>query len=960
MSFKVEQTYTDNPYADVIVYNTKLLGIDTVLKMKDVADANETATSLRNAEKYISCMEKTIRWDVIDGISEEALIRTGITGAALIACLNDKENIPQNKRAEALDNERILIIEHYEELNNYYRMLYGLEPVGYPIVYVPADMVPADIAIDTSIPLHDMSSSAIAILDKYGILDELIAEDPSNRSFIRYLDKKINPYMARKAGPFYPIYVPTIDSTELSDEYKDRLEVNRRYAIQSLYSEAYKYDSDYYDNFIAVFIILNTMVDLISRIQEFITRKEIFDIRTIRYIFESYGVPYYAKIPYRYQVRLVKNLHQLIKYKSTAKCMIDICSLFGFENIKIFKYYLLRNRVHDPEGNYSFTGRDDKDFELKFVKIPIDEPMYEYMSNPQYMLSYEDVVNGDPSWDGDKEHTRVKRDILAKEFNYVRTKYFSIDALYDLAKIAVDQAYFFNMLYDDVELEDLVYVNVPMLSPNQLRLDHVFTFLTALTFRYNDMMCPYPNQEWKDIINPDPDRIMRQSDYKTVKWKDLIPTTASGILSVYGFNFKADLSLLAEAFDQYNTIRMDKGMLPYQEFNQIIAGKDALQKFKLPTDQIPTFKQLMLIFQNNLDIRKILIEGMRHADNKRIYDAFKELYDSLMVIELTFTHFVNPDTGDLDRDVDGDATYTMFLKRVCPDAYNKLIEVDLMDDPNDKEQFIDNLIDACVFAMEEYIDTSKNPGIFHGLPAVSADAAKDYIKLLIDFFKSYKVHFLGVNTIYHFDDNFEGWVKLIDEAFLERKFWKDDNVTLIDDIVKQFNWMSIDDRIAIRERIFLDISTWKYLNLFSKMAYRDSQERYTVYDKRDEVILTDLKEYINTFRRDDILSMLDYIVGKKTGMTVSDRINLIDRAFMTRDYVEINPPKGYSIGNVELTGDGTMTISAPGVTPDNVAVFYPDLSVIDVLRDIDTECGDGQITVTWDADYPVPGILRIY
>ena len=73
MAYKVEQVYTENPYVDILVYYTKVLGLDTVLKMKNVADANETLESLQNAEMYIACMDGTYIWGIFDSFSEETL-----------------------------------------------------------------------------------------------------------------------------------------------------------------------------------------------------------------------------------------------------------------------------------------------------------------------------------------------------------------------------------------------------------------------------------------------------------------------------------------------------------------------------------------------------------------------------------------------------------------------------------------------------------------------------------------------------------------------------------------------------------------------------------------------------------------------------------------------------------------------------------------------------------------------
>lgn len=863
MAFNIEQVYSDNPYADIIVYNAKILGIGTVLKMKDVADANETAESVKNSAMYIACMENTAIWDLFPYFSESVLRKSGLTGQALADALIDKETIPNEYRVDVLENAKIEYIETYEELNNYYRMLYGLPPLGYTDVYATEDdllTVPSTITIDISIPIHEMDTATISILDMYDVLDTMYKKDPDNRAYLRYLDKKISPYAARKASSFATLYVPSIDSTELSDEYKDRLEINRRYAITSIYSQAYKYESDYYDNFVAIFIILNTMIDMISRIQEFIARKEVFDLRTCRYIFESYGVAYFPRIPLKYQILMVKNLHQLLKYKSTAKCMVDICSLFGFDNIQIFKYYLLRNRKSDKNSGYSFTGDDEVDFDLKFVKIPIDEPMDNYIRDPSYHVGYDEITSGDPTWDGGLDHDDVKRYHQSLNFNYTRTKYLSVDALYDLSKISIQQAYFFNMLYDNVELEDQITVVVPMIGDaTPVKVADLFTFLTVLTFRYYGI-------------------------------KDTMIDTASKVLTVYGFNFNADLAALAELFDKYNIPKQIRRIIASRlttgktlAADSITTAKEALDDFILPTEPIPTFKQLMNIFTNNLDIRDILVKGMKDADNKRTYELYKSLYDSLMTMELTLDHFANPNTGELYRDEAGDATYTAYLMNQAPILYYKLVEIDLMDDEESKEQYIANLIDIIVYVLEEWIDSSEFEGIFHNLPAVSVDAVKEYIKMVVDFYKSYKVHFLGVNTIYTFDDEFDGWIKIIDDALLNRKFWKRDIVDVIDRIASQLNTITKVDTVHIKERIYMDIKTWVYLDMVDKYMPMDDKFSTSYLELFSRYLIDDSMGFTSILQTDDKLSMLDTRNSIMVRMSIDDYLRIIDRAYYNGD-----------------------------------------------------------------------------
>ena len=82
-------------------------------------------------------------------------------------------------------------------------------------------------------------------------------------------------------------------------------------------------------------------MDLVTGIPDYIINRDVFDARCIKYLFESFGIPYYSEIPIKYQQAMLKNLNRLIKYKSSTKNMVDICNLFGFSDAKVFNYYLM-------------------------------------------------------------------------------------------------------------------------------------------------------------------------------------------------------------------------------------------------------------------------------------------------------------------------------------------------------------------------------------------------------------------------------------------------------------------------------------------------------------------------------------------------------------------------------------------------------------------------------------------
>lgn len=775
MSFEIKKIYTENPYVDEMVYYTKQLSIGTVLKMQDRADNNETVQSIKNGDLYISCIEGTAIFEVFPKVTETALRAAGITAPYTIAqCLLDKNNVPLIKRDEVTKAMIEDYINTYEELNPYYRMLHGLPPIGKKD-YITDWIPPSGIDIDISKPVHEMTDIEAKLLDSYGVLDSMIEEDPVGREYMRHLGKKsIDYYIARRANRFDPLYVPTIDSDAIEKLYRDKLDSNKFYVLRTVYSEAFKYDSDYYDNFIAVFIILITMVDIISRVQEFVARKEIFDIRSVQYIFESYGIPFFEEIPLKYQIAMVKNLHTLLKYKSSAKCMVDISSLFGFKNIKIFKYYILKDRrVNLKTGeyveSYDENGNEiiEDEYELRFLKFPLNEELDDYIRVGGNYSDYDEITLGDPKWDGGLEHDQVMKDILKQEFNFSRTKYISIDSIYDIAKIIEQQCFFLNMLYDNLKLEDLVCITIPYIEKEKkFNLADVFTLLTILRYYYSGV-------------------------------KDIIMDTQSKVLYVNGFNFKADLALLAsdlEAKYKYG-IMYDAG--------STIHAREQLAKFKIPTEQFPSFNEMMDLYINNIEVKNELVKGMQEADNKQVYDVYKKLYDALMITELTLDFYKNPETGDFYRDEDGDPTYTEFLKHRDLTLYYIIVKMKEFEDTASRDQYIANIIDNITYSLEEFMDSEEFQGLFATLPVLSSEAVKQYISMVINFYKSYKVDFLGMNTIYTIDDKNNAIIRIIDEVIINKLYDREDYMRFFD-IIGKNNVSSIPrEDIKLIERIYL-------------------------------------------------------------------------------------------------------------------------------------------------------------
>ena len=329
--------------------------------------------------------------------------------------------------------------DNHVETNNYYRALIGLPPIDSKgnvyedtlvhswddvtksfkefgktyISQVPTTIYPE---YHWKNPIYTFDSYDVATLNEYGVLDDWVSygcgssKYSTRYKYLRYLgDEKLDLYTCRKAQNFALIGMPSVDSTDMHKKFIDAFGVNREFIIRSVYSDAYRFNSDYYNKFIIIFILVNTIMDLLTGIPDLIINRDVFDARCIKYLFESYGVPYYSEIPIKYQQAMLKNLNTLLKYKSSTKNMVDICSLFGFSDVRVFGYYLMKDRAVDNyTGEYVLDEDNDIHYDLEKLYVRNDagdirdasgryfSKLLEYHSyDPDYYLKTINVMNDD-------------------------------------------------------------------------------------------------------------------------------------------------------------------------------------------------------------------------------------------------------------------------------------------------------------------------------------------------------------------------------------------------------------------------------------------------------------------------------------------------------------------------------------------------------------------------------------
>ena len=359
-NYDFEMKYTDSPYIDLIVNCVKILGMNAVVKNENEAMHYEDVRSAKSAADYMKYKEGY--WD-----------------------------------------ERVCDYDPdlYMEWNSYYRMLNGLPPaytVNDEYAYLSAigktDSDPdvyEDIGLAFVIPelykqyfidmsqytvpkemegtlelegkyLHELTTEELGMIESCGIMKQILQDysDDTHYQYIYHLgDKRIDYYTARSADNFSLLWVPELNTFDIIEQkFRRYFDRNRAYTIATVYSEAYRFMSYHYDAFIEILIIIQTMVDMISEVQEYIINKDVFDSRTIRYLFESYGIAYYKEIPVKYQIRIIKNVNLLLKYKSSHRNITDILELFDNDDITIYTYYLMKTKKISREDFFYYSTED--------------------------------------------------------------------------------------------------------------------------------------------------------------------------------------------------------------------------------------------------------------------------------------------------------------------------------------------------------------------------------------------------------------------------------------------------------------------------------------------------------------------------------------------------------------------------------------------------------------------------
>ena len=534
MAYSVNgKIYTDHPLMDEIVDCCKTIFKSIVVKNDALALSYETDESLEESRQFMRIVENVENFatfpfthDMLASFTKDGV--TVFTESQINDILYDRNLIPEELRDELMVYCRKYYIENYQDRNNYYRSLAGLPPypgTAYNIkrersdsqfnIYIYESDFPSDYDtshIDFTKPIHLQSADDISILQQTGKLDDIIDEYRGfNYSYLRYLGyKSIDVYKARKAIKWEILYMPKIEQL-VEQRFEELYNINRSIYLKRTYQDAMALGSNHYDESIILLLLCQTFNDLVVDVPEWYIRRDIFDIRSVQYFLESFGVQFFDVIPLKYQIAIVKNLNKLIKYKSSAKNNNDIIDLFNLTGTYIYKYFLYKKK--DKET----TSEATDNYELEFIKVKQGDAFDKYIDNNIYRYKYDDLTLDDKFWDGvykewnnssdksfkERLHEEIRQEhIEDADYTVEGTKYMSIDYEVDMSKYKYQVEYFFNYILDSkIDTEDLKIIVPTISTSTEVGISNLFIMLYLFSFAYDNI----------------PDKVIRPEDRNSHK-----------------------------------------------------------------------------------------------------------------------------------------------------------------------------------------------------------------------------------------------------------------------------------------------------------------------------------------------------------------------------------------------------------------------------------------------------------
>ena len=845
----------DKTQVEYILNDIRTVIDNVIIKMSAQAAMYETAESKRAGDVYVAAMMERDIFSSYRNYPIDVLVRAGITDAKTIMEYNeDKWKIPHAKRPLVLKYMRESIINEYEELNDYYRELIGKPPLNTPeeeFIYLTEAQM-SYYKIDEVRPIHDYPTEIQIKLERI-VIPELIKLHP-DKTYLQHLgSKSVDLVRAREARNFEIIFSDVILDNVFLKAFFETYDFCREYFMSVIYNKTFTGVYNLYDNFIAMNIMIMTTQRLIVDMIKMSIDRDFFDLTSIKKMFDCYGIPFFEDLPLDYQRTIVKSLNMLIRSKSTDKVLYDIANVLMYERIQIFKYYLVKERKMDKNGEPLFIYKTEIDDEGNEKQVLDYEAMYKVyfqstdilepnvivaIENKANQYHYNEVTRDDVYW---WETEELKKELYEREYNFIDTKYLGINLMQNLNNLLYETCYYLNLLVDNKDTTTPIETRI--LNSDAMKTGTDYLYITL------DRFTSIPVSIFDAVIV-----LCALVSKKNGMKGNIITSTPSKILSVLGFNFELNFDLIKQNIQKYKRIFKDQTILRYLDLLDVQSVED-----------------IDNLYYNFKNFAEFCSDIVANTTDIREYKAFKELYKVFTVREETGQAFMKTD-GKVAN------TYMDYLYDKVP----HIAEAIAVMHKDKLGVYIEHVIGKLNEIIPELEYLSSLNGTNNNIVLA--------LTSLINFFKSYTVDLRNLNVLYMFDDKFFNKIYMIDDPRLFIKLFPEeklvtyhDNLHLCTKFDKYDNIIiysksSLEDKITLKE--FFERKDKMFLS--TGFIYEDNLD----LSYKDNMHLSSILKTPN-----DELNINDNLWGSKTigfadkDTEIKDNVNVVTNQIGLRDVV---------------------------------------------------------------------------
>ena len=927
----------DKSQVEYILNDIKAVVDNVIVKLNYQAEQYETVEIKREADRYVAAYLERDTFNSYRTYPIDVLARAGITNLnELYTYTEDRHKIPREKREAVLKAMRHTVINEYYEQNDYYRELIGKPSMDTPEeewIYLTEEEMKY-YNIDEIRPIHEYPMEIQLKLER-GIIPQLIELYPE-KTYLRHMGSKaVNLVRAREAKNFEIIFTDVNLDTVFMRAFFETYDFAREYFMSIIYNKSFKERYDLYDNYIGMHIMIMTIQRLVVDTIKMGIDRDFYDLISIKKLFDVYGIPFFEDLPLDYQRTIVKNVNMLIRSKSTDKVLYDIANTLFYERVKIYKYYLIRERKFDEDGDPVFV----------YKETVLDAPPEKFYIRGDDTLTYELAIRGD-------KLATVEYDVsYAPDFIYVKDsvnddgyRLFIKNKRLHLEKVEPDNQVFENVvMYNEDEDKYKLLIEKGRLkteyTPYRTAIEYDYEKMFNVYFQAADIMeknvissldTKYNRYGYKEVVSDDTywweteelKKELYEREYNFIDSKYISITVMQNLTKMlyetsYYLNLLVDHKETDTLMEQriFNSDAMKKGTdylyinlerlttVPVSIFDAVIilcalvSKKNSMRGNIIVKSPAQILSVLGFNFDLNFDlIRENIKKYKRTFKNQEIL-KYLDLLDVRTVedIDILYNNFKN--FTEFCSDVIANTTDINEYK-----AYKELYKVmtvrkdttDLftMSDGRLAETYLEYLYDKLPVVAEFISDLHKDKtGIYieHVLGKLNELIPEiEYLNTLngtnnnivqailglINFFKSYTVDLRTLNIMYMFDNKMFNKIYMIDDPRLFIKLFPTEVLPLYNDNVKPILRFDTHDNLVIYDPSKTYITIHNNIDFNLQFVVDQWVEHFDILDNLD----LDYRDIIDLFKHNDVVDSMYLRTNDdvKTRISVDDEQNIKD------------------------------------------------------------------------------------